>query len=169
MKKMISFLLICTLFMLTACSSKKTTTTIVTTDEHGAIEDDKNKRYEFDLTMDNYWKFFDNIQEEYMVGANSYDPIIYTNKGILSYAYYEDVIITFELSYTMHNPYAENEEDKLKHKVIGNVYLPLKADGYGIFTYGYNYPVEGETSTSLYWADRYLKVVGISGKVIFSM
>ena len=168
MKKMISFLLICTLFVLTACSSKKTTTTMVTTDEHRAIEDDKNKRYEFDLTMDNYWKFFDNTQVEYMASAETYNEIKYINKGILSYAYYEDVVFTLELSYTKHNKYAENEEDRNIHTTIGNVYLPMKADGSGIFVYAYNY-LGDTTEQSLYWSTRYLKVVGISGKVIFSM
>jgi len=167
MRKIFIGILLLTIVFLCGCSRKKTTQKI-TADSNGRIEEDKVVRYEIDLTMDNYWKYFDNVITDYEVGPNNYNAIIYENIGILNYAYYEDVAFTLELSYITHNPYAEKEEDKNKYHLIGNVTMLTKADGSGSFRFSNNYLGE-EPEHSLYSATKCLKVVGITGKVIFSI
>lgn len=158
--------LVAILICLCGCSNNSPTSSQnIDSNNSSVVETNKNKRYEFDLTMDNYWKFFLNTQEEY--SANSYSPnsIIYENEGVLSYAYYEDVVFVLELSYsiTYNGVTTTNKFD--------DVTLKMKANGYGKFTYSYEYSreINGKDSDSLYNYKRELKVKNVSGKVIFSV
>ena len=170
MKKIYFVLSILCLLDLCSCSGKKTTTTIATTkDENGMAENDKIKHYEIDLDMENYWKYFENAKVKYDKGHDSYayDSLKYENIGVLNFAYYENVLFTFSLTFETYNPYAENEEDVSKHYDAGTINVEARADGYCIYNAPSSIDV-GDRTINLYGCDAHLELINITGKVIFS-
>ena len=160
MKKICFIILTLSMFVLCSCSNK-TTKSIVTKDENGMIVDDKIRHYEIDLNMDNYWKYFENTVNEYSAGANSHDTIEYENLGVLSFAYYENVIFTFELSCEIKN------SGELIHYDLGTIQIETKADGYCKYRFPTKYEIDG-TERDMYFYTKKLEVVSITGKIVFS-
>lgn len=122
------------------------------------VETEKNKRYEIDLNLDNYWKYF---EESGNTNASGYNSLTFSIKGVLSYAYYEDVYISFYVKVN----------DVVYPKLSQSI--ELRADGYGTIT-----PITYDTvfmknaygqDVSLYSYQRSIYVKSISGKVIFSI
>lgn len=118
------------------------------------IETEKTKRYEFDLTLDNYWRYFDETGTM-SGGYRSYTTLSYSISGILSYAYYENVTMKFSVKL----------DDTVNHSFDKTI--ELKANGNGSITYTYETKVTDDQD--FYWYSRELIIDNISGKVIFSI
>ncbi len=116
------------------------------------------KHYEFDLTVENYWKF---INVEITKGTTSYYTVACTFNGVLSFAYYEDV--KFVASYKIQGTSA-NYEAKITKE--------LNAGGNGSIVLPYDYVPENITpsfnGSNLYGYERSLTIESVSGKVLFS-
>lgn len=118
------------------------------------IETEKTKRYEFDLTLDNYWRYFDETGTM-SGGYRSYTTLSYSISGILSYAYYENVTMNFFVKL----------DDTVNHSFDKTI--ELKANGNGSIAYTYETKVTDDQN--FYWYSRELIIDNISGKVIFSI
>ncbi len=172
MKRISLIILSVLVLVLSACGNSNYQNNQAISDTNSYIESkevESNKRYEIDLTMDNYWRYFSNTKEEYTaIGSNA--KITYENLGVLNYGYYENVIFTLDISYQYMNvgvwPYAEAEGK------IDTIKLEMKANGYGTYTYNYSkYQsiFESLPSYNENYVTSIINVVGISGKVFFSI
>ena len=122
-------------------------------------QENGTKHYEFELGMVNFDRFFtysieNSINQSGQIVKNSLHKI----SGVLSYAYYENVVVTFEVKCT----------DKYGYTFHTNeLKVPLNASGgIDLLSYGdiVNNGINCEEHTS-----RVLTIKAISGKVIFNM
>ncbi|MCR4898031.1 MAG: hypothetical protein K5892_02280 [Acholeplasmatales bacterium] len=159
--KKLALLSLFLVLLLFGCNNKSSSND----NEVSSTNEVKNDRYEIELTMDNYWKYFSNTVEEYT--ASQYTDIIYENTGILNFAYYEDVVFTLELSYEFYDQYGMTST--VPEKVtFENKELEMKANGEGKFVFSYTYYAPSGES-NLYHYIRYLKLKHVRGKVLFSI
>lgn len=116
----------------TACSSDSSTKIDQLADnENGNNEEtsktnNSQKYKEFDLSVDNFNYFFD-FTSSFDIPANEeYYKVI----GVLNYAYYDNVVVTFDVVYTIgsNNRYGEVEET-----YVGEYSVALNAAGYASF------------------------------------
>ena len=124
------------------------------------------RRYEKDLTMSNFAEFFESSITA--TDQSVYAGIVISLKGALSYAYYENVTVTYCMK--IKNRYSNAGGSiidytgyfKLQANAAGNLYATYK---YNELPQGLSpaYP-ESETSTNV---DRSVSVHEISGKVTF--
>lgn len=137
-------------------------------------ETDKIKRYDISLNTENYWKYID-ITGVFDLNKNKYDYLIYKINGVLSFAYYEDIIITFD--YYVHQingttEYNHHADIEVKLNAGGNCQESIiRYDDVSYnFTPALVSHMYGQNNvTSLYDYDRHLSVKNISGIVRFSI
>lgn len=164
MKKSLILLLLS--FALISCSSGQAApSTDKLASSQTAVETDKTRRYEFDLTMDNYWKFID-VRDTSTTG--NYETLSFTFSGVLSYAYYEDV--RFTVDYKAHGAggiYSPSGDYEAK------IVKELNAGGNGVLNLPYDYIPEETTpafsGASFYGYERTISILGVSGKVLFAI
>ena len=172
MKKISLMFLSIFVLILSSCGNSNTQENKPTDGNKDIIESreiESNKRYEIDLTIDNFWRYFSNDRTEYTSNGSS-AKITYENQGILNFAYYENVIFTLEISYQYKNtgtwPYKEAEGK------LDTINLEMKANGYGSYIYNYakyQSVFESLPSYNQYYVTSIVNVVNVSGKVVFSI
>lgn len=102
MKRSLSFLLMVGLFLsIAACSQKqmskendKNETETSSNDKANESQEDTDK---IELSINNFTDFFTYTKGSKYNGASYYNA--YTIQGVLDFAYYKDVVITFEVTY----------------------------------------------------------------------
>ncbi|MBO5578413.1 MAG: hypothetical protein J5955_04885 [Bacilli bacterium] len=161
MKKLLLFLL--PILMLSACNSNQSTSS---KDDSGATETDKAKRYEFDLTKDNLWYFIDSA---YSTSGNSnYYSCNYVFQGVLSYAYYDNVIVHLD-----YNIVGQGGGYYPEGTYYADIEVKLNAAGNGGVSLDYEYIpsniTPAFTGTSLYGYSRTLSIKSVSGTVRFAI
>ena len=171
MKKIILPIIMIIPFALCGCdntnkvnnSSKNESSNII------GVETDKTKRYDIDLTVNNYWKYLD-ITGDFEASYYSYKSLSYSVSGVLSYAYYEDVMITFDYCGGYYNSYTNTKNDKEYH---ANIYANLNAAGNDSGSIAYNYVPTNITpefkDDSFYSYDRKLSIKSITGTIHFAI
>ena len=118
---------------LAACTSNQpntSSTSISSKDDGGAKETDKTQRYEFNLTKDNLWYFIDSAPSE--SGNSNYKTLYYTFQGVLSYAYYENVVIHFDYDIVGMGEPGSYMYPTTTHKA--DIEFKLNASGSGLLT-----------------------------------
>lgn len=154
--------------MLIACNSYQSSSS---KDDNGATETNTAKRYEFELTKDNLWYFVDSAPSE--TGNNTYKTLYYTFQGVLSYAYYDNVVIHLDYDIVgMGEPGSGiSIYPTTTHKA--DVEFKLNASGSGVLTLPYDYvptnAVPTITETNLYGFNRSLTIKSVSGTVRFAI
>ena len=134
-----------TIFILASCGSSKNSesnsnsndNTVSITSNNGKEE---KQKYIVDLNMDNYTKYLDIRYEPYGSGSNLYFRVCFY--GSLSYAYYDDVVITNHFS---RSNFEETDTD-----------IKLSAGGYA-----YWYTLGGGSGSGTN------TITKVSGKVIY--
>ena len=149
--------------MLCSCGTNKSG--VSSNDPNAPIETEKVKRYEFDLSLDNYWYFIDVTSENTSTHNAGY--IDYSFKGVLSYAYYENV--SFVIDYRIHG------EGGIYHPsgdYQADIIMKLNASGSGVFYLKYDFIPDNFTPSftgdSVSDYQRSSSIKSVSGKVIFS-
>ena len=169
MRTLFTAFLVATSLIATACTSnQQTSLPISSKDDGGATETDKTQRYEFSLTKDNLWYFIDS---EYSVTNGNYYSCIYTFAGVLSYAYYENVVIHLDYDIVGMGEPGSYMYPTTTHKA--DIEFKLNASGSGLLTLPYDYvpsnAVPAITQTDLYGFTRTLTIKSVSGIVRFSI
>ena len=153
MKKRISFLslLLClVMILLVGCSGIVNTTT----DHSSQTDNSQSYVYEVTLTKDNYWKYLD------------WDKTHSQFTGVLSFAYYEDVVMT--LRRTISAPeYTENSYVEEAFSVELNA---AGCQGYSLKSYTVA-EVQELLNYHAYMSTWHydIEITSISGKVLFSI
>ena len=167
MKKI--FLMILPLLMLTACDSKENKTSKTSTTEEGfTTETNENKKYEFALTMDNYWYFIDAFQTQ--TGSNN-TTLVYTFEGVLSFAYYDHVVFHIDYDIVGRGQPGDFHYPTTTHKA--DIEVKLNAGGNGGVSLPQDYvpenaiPSISENTLSGFY--RTLTIKSVSGTVRFSI
>lgn len=166
--KKILFLL--PIFLLVSCNSSQLNTSLNSLKNDGdATETDKTQRYEFSLTKDNLWYFIDSSPSDN--GNNSYKTLYYTFQGVLSYAYYENVIIHLDYDIVGMGEPGSYMYPTTTHKA--DIEFKLNASGSGILSLPYDYvpsnAVPAISETTLYGFERTLTIKSVSGIVRFAI
>ena len=125
-KSKFTILILLILFLLnglaiTSCSNN-TSNHISSATEKETSQSDTSKDYrQFDLTMDNFAHFF--YFKEYPASPlnGSTDPGGYEVIGVLNYAYYDNVVVTFDVDYEYHR---YTGEYSITLNAAGYVYFP---------------------------------------------
>lgn len=125
----------------TTTEATTTTESTTTSDQTSSTTDDtySPKHYEIELNMENFETYFTCTVENALVGGKIYTNGKHTISGVLSYAYYENVVVTFV-------------EKDIKNKQYR---VPLNAAGDAVFL---SYLYDGTYS-----------IERVSGKVIFNI
>lgn len=164
MKKFLILLL--PVLMLSACNSNQPN---ASKDDSGATETNTTKRYEFELTKDNLWYFVDSAPSE--TGNTNYKTLYYTFQGVLSYAYYDNVVIHLDYDIVGMGKPGSYSYPTTTHKA--DIEFKLNASGSGVLTLPYDYvptnAVPTITQTDLYGFNRSLTIKSVSGTVRFAI
>lgn len=152
--------------LISACTNR---TNASKTDDSGATETNTAKRYEFELTKDNLWYFVDSAPSE--TGNNNYKTLYYTFQGVLSYAYYDNVVIHLDYDIVGMGEPGSFTYPTTTHKA--DIEFKLNASGSGVLTLPYDYvPANATptiTQTNLYGFNRTLTIKSVSGIVRFAI
>jgi len=125
--------------VLFGCSG--TITQEIKTSEEPSTESIAFEKHIVSLTLDNYQKFFTISRNT--VGTGSYDNNL---SGALSYAYYDNVVITYLLVYQGRGETTETEHT-LNLNVGGCGTIHTTSSQYGSTTYR----ITGVSGTVIYW------------------
>ncbi|MBR7141697.1 MAG: hypothetical protein IKD03_06075 [Clostridia bacterium] len=126
--KLTKFLLFVLTLILSCCLFSCTNSTPPTNNPETPLEPPQNYQ-KFDLSLDNFSHFFDFSYTRGVYGT--YNPSVadtYTIKGVLTFAYYENVIVTLDVTYTY--PSGIGNTDIVKK---GTYTLSLNAAGSATF------------------------------------
>lgn len=164
MKKFLILLL--PVLLLTACNSSQLTSS---KDDDGAIETNTDKRYEFELTKNNLWYFVDSTPS--VTGNSNFETLYYTFQGVLSYAYYDNVVIHLDYDIIGKGEPGGFTYPTTTHKA--DIEFKLNASGSGVLTLPYDYvptnAVPTITQTDLYGFNRSLTIKSVTGTVRFAI
>lgn len=163
MKKLIFFL--ASLLTLASCSSLSSVQQSPSESQQ-VVETDKAKRYEFDLDKDNYWRYLDLSISK--TSQNEYYSLEVTFSGVLSFAYYENVVATFAFQAS-----GTGGVGGVYQTFTATIKAELNAAGCFHRIYSYEYIPENITptfnGTSLYGYERTMTLFSITGKVLFAI
>lgn len=164
MKK--TLLLLLPVLILASCNSNQPNSSSDSSKQNTeATETDKTQRYEFNLTKDNLWYFIDSSYS--LSSNNDYYSCIYVFEGVLSYAYYDNVVIHFDYDIVGKGGYNPTGTYK------ADIELKLNAAGNGGVNLPYDYVPANITPTfsgdSLYGYNRSLSIKSVSGTVRFAI
>ena len=119
MKSVLSILLIIAmLFSCASCvdgSNDDTSTTASTTEKTNEtttapVDDNAPKHYEIDLNMDNFETYLNYSSEHKVFGNNvTVSDYRHTIAGVLTFAYYENVVVRFSVTYQFANKTYQGE------------------------------------------------------------
>ena len=156
MKRALSFLLalVLCLSVLSGCAVRQT-------------------RHVVELNNENLWKYLSVSLTTDFVDAESEAPLACSIRGVLDYALYEDVVLTFEVVY--YKPETPTVSDQKSYTVA----IALNAAGDAEFEIPYHGLVQikngvGQvrdygSSTELYWFKRSLRLNSVSGTVTYTV
>lgn len=121
------------------------------------------KHYEIDLTADNYQTFL-NFSKEALTINNRFYNYNYILSGVLSYAYYENVVVTFDITYK----YDEGDFGG-EYTYQGEYSIVLNAAGNAQFK-GSDQAILNAINcpTKHYGSDQTITIKKVTGKIIFS-
>jgi hypothetical protein len=161
MKKMLLFLL--PFLMLAACNNEPTR------NENGATETSTTQRYAFDLTKDNLWYFIESAQSS--TGNSTYTTLHYTFKGVLSYAYYDNVVVNIRYSLVGRGEPGSSSYPSTSH--TADIAFKLNAAGSGTLSLSYEYVPENAvpaiTQNNVSGFNRSLNIMSVTGVVRFAI
>ena len=164
MKKMLLFLL--PILMLTACNDQPSESK---KNDSGATETSTTQRYEFDLTKDNLWYFIESAQST--TGNNNYTTLHYVFKGVLSYAYYDNIVINIKYSLVGKGEPGSPYYPSTSH--TADIAFKLNAAGSGTLSLSYEYVPENAvptiTQSNVSGFDRSLEITSVTGTVRFAI
>lgn len=146
------------LFAFAACAEEQSNTS---TD--GSNSENQLHHYEIELNMDNYEKYIKYSITETTANALNQKGNFYDFKGVLSYAYYDSVIITLKAQYT--EPSWEGGESY-------NFDFSIELDAAGNFSFYTNNQVALDKLNWTYYrpgTTSEIVVTAVSGKVIFDI
>ena len=169
------FLLTAVLFSIVACNNSAEDVTSKSTELETNINNtthtssDKSSYREIELDLNNYKTYLTYTATSGLDNdGRRYSNFIHTVKGALSFAYYENVVLTFDITYSA----SINNEQKTYH---GKYNLVLNAAGDGEFHANDNelldsINVPDYIAQRFYTVDDYtISLESISGKVCFSI
>lgn len=163
MKKLILVLL--SVFILSSCNSNSNKVT-PPKDDKAITETPATKKYEINLNKSNLWRFVDSeySPDEYI---NNY-RCIYVFRGVLSYAYYDNVVIYLKYKIICRGGFCDSEPT-----YYANIEVKLNAAGNGGVSLDRKYiprnitPAFNGESFDRY--NRSLSIESISGTVRFNI
>ncbi|MBQ9481903.1 MAG: hypothetical protein IJU84_07055 [Clostridia bacterium] len=133
-------------------------------------KDNQMKHYEIELDEYNFKEFLDynkTTTNRYIAGAFlSVD--FYEIKGVLSYAYYKNVVITFYVEY-FDSSYTDYQTETQGKTYSGNFSLQLNAAG-NVSFYDDDAKILKALNCSYDWMmERKIEIISVSGTVIFDI
>ena len=157
MKKVVSLVLSVIVFSLCFCGC--------------AAKDSKQTRNVVELNNGNYWEYL-NVSKGTTVAAAETETVLTGSiRGALEYAYYEDVVLIYEVIF-------RKEDEDLSNAKRYEVKVKLNAAGEADFMVDYTGAAKSlngmgsayaEHISELYWFRRNLDLKSVSGKVIYTI
>ena len=158
------FFLLLSPLLLISCATATNPSSASTAAE--VIETDKTKRYDIDLNTSNYWKYLDLSIAK--TSQNVYYGLQLDIDGVLTFAYYEDVVMTFDYVAT-----GTGGVGGTMATYTGTVSVALNAAGSYHQTYSYEFIPENVSPTfqgsSFYGYERSMTLKSIKGMVHFAI
>ena len=159
-------ILLLPVLMLTGCNSNQPSSS---KDDSGATETNTTKRYEFELTKHNLWYFVDSAQST--TGNNNYTTLHYAFQGVLSYAYYDNVVINLKYSLVGKGEPGSPYYPSTSHTAA--IAFKLNAAGSGTLSLSYEYVPENAvpniTQSDVSGFNRTLEITSVTGTVRFAI
>ena len=129
------------------------------------------KRNVVDLTESNLWQYVSISEITSFVPAESEASLECNVNGVLDYAFYEDVVLTFEVSYFKPGevgPAIKNEPVVVALNAAGEAHFVVEYSGLAraVDREGY---VKSMAVGELYWFNRTIRLKSVSGKVIYTI
>ena len=152
------------LLVFVACDSEKSSTSTEESDSTNQSDStDHPQHYEIELNKDNYEKYIKYTITETTPNALNKNGNFYEFKGVLSYAYYKDVVVTLNAQYE--TPSWEGGE-------IFNFSFSIELDAAGNFSFYTNNQVALDKLNWTYYhpgTTSEIAVTAVSGVVIFDI
>lgn len=156
-----------TIFMLlvfAACDDEKSGESIEETDSTNQSDTtNQAQHYEIELSKDNYKKYINYSITETTPNALNQKGNFYEFKGVLSYAYYKDVVVTLNAQY---------EEPSWEGGETYNFNFSIELDAAGNFSFYSNNEVALNKLNWTYYrpgTTSEIVIIEVSGKVIFDI
>lgn len=131
----------------------------------------EKERQVVELTNDNYWQYLNVSEGNDFAEANSETALSGSIRGVLDYAYYEDVVLIYEVAYRADHSDWENAkryEVKVTLNAAGDADFEVTYNGIAVPVNGVGY-ADSETVNELYGYYRNLFFKSVSGKVIYTV
>ena len=155
MRKLVSIVLVLSicLLCLSGCGAK----------------DNKQTRRVVELNNSNCWQYLTIYEGTTVAETQTETALSGSIRGVLNYAYYEDVVVTYELAVRMNGAEwnnAERYEVKVKLNAAGDAEFEIVSTGIAVASIGSAYI---ENPMELYGFYRNLDFKSVSGKVIYTI
>ena len=132
----------------------------------------RQTRHVVKLTDDNLWQYVAVSPATDFVAAASDAPLTCSIRGVLDYALYENVILTFEVVY--YKPEAPTVPDQKSYTIsvalnaAGEAEFEVPYHGLALIKNGTGAISDYGASCELYWFNRSLRLKAVSGSVIYT-
>ncbi len=155
MRKLVSIVLVLSicLLCLSGCGAK----------------DNKQTRRVVELNNSNCWKYLTITEGTTVAAPQTETALSGSIRGVLDYAYYEDVVVTYELAVRMDGAEWDNTkryEVKVKLNAAGDAEFEIEYTGVAVPSIG---NADIENPMELYGFYRNLFFKSVSGKVIYTI
>ena len=158
------------LILITGCTNNASTQNQDQSNKQEQIsETDKTVRYDIALTKDNLWYYIDYSFTS--SGNSDYETVSCSFAGVLSYAYYDNVVIKMNYNIVGRGEPGSIYYPSTSH--VAKVELKLNAAGCGGLAYKYDYVPENATPAitqgSLSGFNRSFEITAVEGMVHFAI
>ena len=123
-----------------------------------------------ELTEGNYSNYLELCYLRDFVPKGDNSNLEVAIKGVLDYAYYEDVVLTFKVkAYTDPTKPVKEYEINVALNAAGDADFRVEYNGLGIINNGIGKQIWQDDCCELYWFNAKIQLESVSGKIIYTI
>lgn len=131
---------------------------------------DRETRNVVELTESNYSSYLEVCYIRDFVPEESDANLEVAIKGVLEYAYYEDVVLTFKVeAYTDPVKPVKEYEINVTLNAAGDAEFRVEYNGVGFINNGIGKQIRQDDGCELFWFKAQIRLESVSGKIIYTI